>query len=115
MNEEEIRQRIKLLEERKEGYLEVGKPVSRIENEIYKWEDLLNKLDKSRYEEYKEERDYYKRKAEKQQIVIGKAIDYIEKSYYKKYGYRNIPIEKLNLENCTYEPSLVVLGILEGE
>lgn len=70
MNEEEIRQRIKLLEERKEGYLEVGKSVSRIENEIYKWEVLLAKLNKSKYQEEHEKRIYYQR-------IIDKATNYI--------------------------------------
>lgn len=43
---------------------------------------------------------------------IDKAIDYIEKEYYKEHDR---PLENLCLKNCTYEPSLVVLGILKGE
>lgn len=46
MNEEEIRERIEVLEARKNGYLEVGntRQVNKIQNEIYKWEDLLEKI-----------------------------------------------------------------------
>lgn len=46
MNEDEIRERIEVLEARKNGYLEVGNTnqVRKIENEIHKWEDLLEKI-----------------------------------------------------------------------
>lgn len=40
--------------------------------------------------------------------------EYIEKSYKEDYGNNEnyIPIEHLNLKNCTYERSLVVLDIV---
>lgn len=46
MTEEEIRERIKLLEQRKNGYLEVGntRQANKIQNEIYKWENLLERI-----------------------------------------------------------------------
>ena len=46
MNKDEIRERIEVLEARKNGYLEVGNTnqVRKIENEIHKWEDLLEKI-----------------------------------------------------------------------
>lgn len=46
VNEEEIRERIEVLEARKNGYLEVGniRQANKIQNEIYKWEDLLEKI-----------------------------------------------------------------------
>ena len=46
MNEHEIRARIDLLEKRKNDYLEVGNTnqVRKIENEIYKWENLLERI-----------------------------------------------------------------------
>lgn len=49
MTEEEIKERIKKLNEKLEGYLEVGntKRVNAITNEIRKWENLLYKIDGS--------------------------------------------------------------------
>lgn len=49
MNEDEIRARIDLLEKRKNGYLEVGNTnqVRKIENEIHKWENLLERINGS--------------------------------------------------------------------
>ena len=49
MNEDEIRARIEVLKERKNGYLEVENTnqVRKIENEIYKWENLLGKINGS--------------------------------------------------------------------
>ena len=46
MNEDEIRERIEVLEKRKNGYLEVGNTnqVRKIEDEIHKWEDLLERI-----------------------------------------------------------------------
>lgn len=46
MNEDEIRERIEVLEKRKNGYLEVGNTnqVRKIENEIHKWEELLERI-----------------------------------------------------------------------
>lgn len=46
MNEEDILKRIEVLEKRKNGYLEVGNTnqVRKIENEIHKWEDLLERI-----------------------------------------------------------------------
>ncbi len=43
---------------------------------------------------------------------IDKAIEYIIKEYYREH---TIPLENLRLENCTYEPSLVALSILQGK
>lgn len=49
MNEDEIRERIEILEIRKNGYLEVGNTnqVRKIENQIHKWEDLLERINGS--------------------------------------------------------------------
>lgn len=46
MNEEEIRERIEILKLRQNGYLEVGntRQVNKIQNEIYKWENLLERI-----------------------------------------------------------------------
>ena len=46
MNEEEIRERIEILKSRQNGYLEVGntRQVNKIQNEIYKWENLLERI-----------------------------------------------------------------------
>ena len=49
MTEEEIKERIKKLNKKLEGYLEVGntKRVNAITTEIRKWENLLYKIDGS--------------------------------------------------------------------
>lgn len=49
MNEEEIRKRIEVLEIRENGYLEAGntRQANKIRNEIYKWEDLLERINGS--------------------------------------------------------------------
>lgn len=46
MTEDEIRKRIEILESRKSGYLELGntRQVNKIQNEIYKWENLLERI-----------------------------------------------------------------------
>ena len=46
MNEEEIKERIEILKLRQNGYLEVGntRQVNKIQNEIYKWENLLKRI-----------------------------------------------------------------------
>lgn len=46
---------------------------------------------------------------------INKAIEYIENAYEEEYHKPKEVIKTFNLKNCTYEPSLVVLGILKGE
>ena len=45
---------------------------------------------------------------------IDKAIEYIKKTYQEDEDYK-IPLENLCLKNCTYNPSLVALSILQGE
>ena len=45
---------------------------------------------------------------------INKAIKYIEDNFEKEYGKSKEELKKYNLKNCTYEASLVVLGILKG-
>lgn len=64
MNEDEIRERIELLNKRKNDYLEVGKlnRVRKIENEIYKWEDLLEKVDRNLERKVKKLEDFIKSK-----------------------------------------------------
>lgn len=54
-----------------------------------------------------DERDKYKE-------IIKEVREYIEKSYKEDYGNNEnyIPIEHLNLKNCSYERSLVVLDIV---
>ena len=49
MNEDEIRKRIDVLNVRRNGYLEVGNTnqVRKIENEIHKWENLLERINGS--------------------------------------------------------------------
>ena len=46
MNEEEIRERIEILKSRQNGYLEAGntRQVNKIQTEIYKWENLLERI-----------------------------------------------------------------------
>ena len=46
---------------------------------------------------------------------IDKAIEYIENAYEEEYHKPKEEIKTFNFKNCTYEPSLVVLGILKGE
>lgn len=54
----------------------------------------------------------------KEKIIYKQALldikEYIEKSYKEDYGNNKnyTPIEHLNLKNCTYERSLVVLDIV---
>ena len=43
---------------------------------------------------------------------INKACKFIIEAYYKEH---NTPIENLCLKNCTYDPSLVALGILQSK
>ena len=43
-----------------------------------------------------------------------KAIEYIKKAYQEDEDNK-IPLEDLCLKNCTYNPSLVALSILQGE
>lgn len=64
MNEDEIRERIELLNKRKNDYLEVGKlnRVRKIENEIYKWEALLERIDKNLERKVKKLEDFIKSK-----------------------------------------------------
>ena len=45
---------------------------------------------------------------------IDKAIEYIKKAYQEDEDNK-IPLEDLYLKNCTYNPSLVALSILQGE
>ena len=46
---QKLDKKIKLLEQRKNDYLEVGntRQVNKIQNEIYKWENLLEKINGS--------------------------------------------------------------------
>lgn len=55
MNEEEIRSRILICEIRERDYREVGntKTAERYNQEKYKWEELLNKIDPKNYEKLK--------------------------------------------------------------
>lgn len=64
MNEDEIRERIELLNKRKNDYLEVGKlnRVRKIEMEIYKWEDLLEKIDHNLESKVKKLEEFIKSK-----------------------------------------------------
>ena len=64
MNEDEIRERIELLNKRKNDYLEVGKlnRVRKIENEINKWEVLLEKVDRNLERKVKKLEDFIKSK-----------------------------------------------------
>lgn len=45
-------------------------------------------------------------------LRIDKACKFIIEEYYKEH---DTPIENLCLKNCTYNPSLVALGILQGK
>ena len=55
MNEEEIRSKILICEIRERDYREVGntKTAERYNQEKYKWEELLNKIDPKNYEKLK--------------------------------------------------------------
>lgn len=46
---------------------------------------------------------------------IDKAIEYIEDSFENEYGMSKKELKTYNLKNCTYDASLVVLGILRGD
>ena len=46
---------------------------------------------------------------------IDKAIEYIEDSFENEYGMSKKELKTYNLKNCTYDASLVVLGILKGD
>lgn len=64
MSEDEIRDRIAKLEERAIGYLEVGntKRADAIKNEIYKWEDLLSRINLNTEKTIKKLEDFIKAK-----------------------------------------------------
>lgn len=64
MSEDEIRTRIEILEKRRMGYLEVGntKRANKIEEEIYKWENLLEKITTNYEEKIKKLEDFIKSK-----------------------------------------------------
>ena len=46
---------------------------------------------------------------------INKAIEYIEDSFEKEYGKSKKELRTYNLKNCSYDASLVALGILRGD
>lgn len=75
MTEEEIQERISICEDRRRGYLEVGntKIAGKYSNEIYKWEQLLNKSDPKRDEQLRD----YKIGYEHLKQVLNEIKDYI--------------------------------------
>lgn len=85
MTEEEIEKRIYICEDRRRGYQEIGntKIADKYSNEIYKWEQLLNKLDSKRDEQLRD----YKIGYEHLTQAIEKAIEYIKN--YKDEWCRN--------------------------
>lgn len=64
MNEDEIRARVNILEKRRMEYLEVGntKRANKIEEEIHKWENLLEKITTNYEEKIKKLEDFIKSK-----------------------------------------------------
>lgn len=71
MNEEEIRSRILICEIRERDYREVGntKTAERYNQEKYKWEELLNKIDPKNYEKLKfYKQDYIRLDNENKQL-----------------------------------------------
>ena len=71
MNEEEIRSRILICEIRERDYREVGnaKTAERYNQEKYKWEELLNKIDPKNYEDLQKYKyGYIRLEKENQQL-----------------------------------------------
>ena len=71
MNEEEIRSRILICEIRERDYREVGnaKTAERYRNEIYKWEELLDKINPKNYEDLQKYKyGYIRLEKENQQL-----------------------------------------------
>lgn len=76
MNIEEIENRILICEERERGYREAdnSKQADKYCNEIYKWEQLLNKLDPKRDEQLRD----YKAGYNQLKLKEEKLINYLE-------------------------------------
>ena len=105
MNEDEIRKRIEVLEVRENGYLEVGntRQANKIRNEIYKWEDLLERINgnlEKKIEKLEKQSKVIDRQAQKyfeQTIYLNKIIDLMADIFYKRfkaellleYGFEN--------------------------
>lgn len=85
MNEEEIRKRLYVCEKRANDYREVGnsKIVEKYEKEIYKWEELLNKLNPKKNEELRE----YKKAFFKLNNTIDEAKEMLRKEIHKNNDY----------------------------
>lgn len=91
MNEDEIRKRIEVLEVRENGYLEVGntRQANKIRNEIYKWEDLLERINgnlEKKIEKLEKQSKVIDRQAQKyfeQTIYLNKIIDLMADFMYK--------------------------------
>ena len=84
MTEEEIRSRILICEIRERDYREVGnaKTAERYRNEIYKWEELLDKINPKNYEDLQKYKyGYIRLEKENQQLKEQQKefIDYLEK------------------------------------
>ena len=89
MNEEEIRSRILICEIKERDYREVGntKTAKRYNQEKYKWEELLDKIDPKNYEKLKfykqgyirldEENQQLKEQLKQKEDIINKAREYI--------------------------------------
>lgn len=93
MNEDEIRKRIEVLEVRENGYLEVGntRQANKIRNEIYKWEDLLERINgnlEKKIEKLEKQSKVIDRQAQKyfeQTIYLNKIIDLMAEKINEAY------------------------------
>ena len=91
MNEEEIRSRILICEIKERDYREVGntKTAKRYNQEKYKWEELLDKIDPKNYEKLKfykqgyirldEENQQLKEQLKQKEDIINEAKELIHK------------------------------------
>ena len=80
------------------------------------WEKIINNIKdlQQQNSELKNINDKLSSALNSAEQRIDKAIDYIKKAYEEDEDNK-IPLEDLCLKNCTYNPSLVALSILQGE
>ena len=80
------------------------------------WEKIINNIKdlQQQNSELKNINDKLSSALNSAEQRIDKAIEYIKKAYQEDEDNK-IPLEDLYLKNCTYNPSLVALSILQGE
>lgn len=129
MNEDEIRKRIEVLEVRENGYLEVGntRQANKIWNEIYKWKDLLERINgnlEKKIEKLEKQSKVIDRQAQKyfeQTIYLNKIIDLMADFMYKTGTGRKAlscvfrQNDECNENGCEYCIKRYFAGLVEKE